>query len=510
MRGRSHPYSYPIYDTSGYGTERGGIRAGSSPSGVIYYDATTKNSSTTDFVDDVFLNTSQNSRLIGNPKDYDVSIIRFKIPSESIPLLKKLYFPSLRGSFTMGSAVVTNVTSNDEVNFPLRNLALEMQLYTNFDTVSADSDAKITNITFTSPTIADITIGTNFLGPTGDYLFSASLYYVKARVMAPSTPTEVLRVFAPFTLGIDYESIIVDMDRTIDYAWFFAQTSIGFLYPAPFIYLDENSNLLSAYSITSTNGFNIQLLVSKEMYQLLSGIPTQAISVPSDEKYFRALNFFDTGYSSGLNVVSITPQAKLTSIVSDLSTTITTNLNDPFYVGASVTGTGIPAGTTVVSIAPTSAFSADVVLSHAPTILGPLVVNIADAPFSAYRMTQGYSSLYNWTPLKKIIITTSLIPVKSTVTQPLISLSANGEATASQSVSRPIMTDFEPLVQKQDYTPYQYFPQGPWRLIPMQGEEELRSLDLQTYWEDFNGNLNLFRVPPTQESSKLLAFVPRR
>ncbi len=72
---------------------------------------------------------------------------------------------------------------------------------------------------------------------------------------------------------------------------------------------------------------------------------------------------------------------------------------------------------------------------------------------------------------------------------------------------KPVLIDFEPLHGIDDFSPYQYYPQGPWKFNDMIGGGELRTINLQTYWIDTKGVYNLIQIPPNDKLSVQLAFV---
>ena len=130
-----------------------------------------------------------------------------------------------------------------------------------------------------------------------------------------------------------------------------------------------------------------------------------------------------------------------------------------------------------------------------------LVTNTGNNIFSAteLQITQQFSGIAYWTPVKQVLFTTSLLPVKSEYT----SISGNSY--------KKILTDFEPIADSQAdiRETLQYFPQGVYRLIDMTGTTPLFKIDLKVSWIDVKGNEYNAFVPPFQQFTGKLLFQKR-
>jgi hypothetical protein len=277
----------------------------------------------------------------------------------------------------------------------------------------------------------------------------------------------------------------------------------------PFFELNTSggSDIISYYfDITNTD---TDVFLSTNLYELLQGLPAIFLGyypflAPSFANY--QMLAYDTSGGNGLNVISLTPSGHIYSAVENMTTTLALTFPFDFYyfplIGQSITGQGIPSSTTI------TAYSANTAtISNAATLTGTYPVTIFSAPYKAYKMAQDSESLWTWSPLQRIVLTTGGIPVSNQILQPSALTSQTTTTGQGINVYRPVLTDFEPLVGTQNYTPYQYYPQGPWRFVSLIGNSPLRLVDIQTSWVDRNGNFIPLVIPPNKKSSILLAFV---
>ena len=506
----------------------------------VYYDMSVQNNSTTQSIPDQFSNTGSNQAVLAKANDYSVACIRFSLPSDCVPLLKQMSVAGSQGTFTNGSNVVTNVSNpfsgtayvNMNTGLPAQsilNFAINMVICSTvrWPSKSFTEQPIITGITYdpTNPQVCSLTLAAAFGGTTGTYSFDASLFWVA--VYNPATTTSVTHlILAPPAqvpgamlyydqfyeeLPDTYEEIIAYWNEVLAYCYWEVTEVDGVTQADPsFFVLAEATNLIQYYESQASN---FQTFVSHQMYNLLKGLPDREYAASSLTAAFplteaHQLLAFDVGFESGLNSVSLTPIGhKYTMSTTNGSPTVTfidNNTVYPIFVGMAVTGTGIPALTTVTAVtAPTSiTLSANATATNVGVVL-----TFTDPAYVAFRMTQAYTSLAFWTPLERIVLSTASIPVAQQILQPATPLSGGQSSTPNSNMFRPILTDFEPLQGPADYLPFQYFPQGPWRFTPLIGEAELRQADLQVFWTDFNGNFNQFLIPPAKTSSKQLVFV---
>lgn len=107
-----------------------------------------------------------------------------------------------------------------------------------------------------------------------------------------------------------------------------------------------------------------------------------------------------------------------------------------------------------------------------------------------------YSTVVDWNPFSKILISTNLIPCKKEF------------AAGGGDVKLPIITDFIPSVDIQDVRSlFQYFPVGQYRLVDLQSDGPIRNVDIDISWIDLWGNFNPFYIQPNANISMKLGFL---
>lgn len=118
-------------------------------------------------------------------------------------------------------------------------------------------------------------------------------------------------------------------------------------------------------------------------------------------------------------------------------------------------------------------------------------------------MTQEVVSLGYMFDLKSIVFTSTMIPGRGEA------IPAN--SVTSQDSSRKILVDFEPDLSGNAVNPpgsiyYQFYaPSANYRLIDLQGNTPITTIDVQVYWMDHQQNLHLININPgTCLTAKLL------
>lgn len=161
----------------------------------------------------------------------------------------------------------------------------------------------------------------------------------------------------------------------------------------------------------------------------------------------------------------------------------------------------------------------------APTVVGysgssnitPFLPNQLPAtaqgyPIAAYSryfiyMKQEYTTTPLWNPVSNITFTTSLLPVNpNLVSTPLIFNS--GSTPQSQSNIANVLTDLEvPLIVGRDYKPnLLYVPQSEYRLIDLNGNVPLSSIQIGVFWRDAYGHLHPFYLLAGNSATIKLLF----
>lgn len=507
----------------GYGS--GTLPSGSkSTDNFIYYDATITNTSATEPKDAKFISTGS-ELVLSNPSEYAASIIRFTVPTDNIPLADNLsYFGT--GDFKTGSFVITNVRPSVIHEFNVNsNINIGwLAFLPNYIAFSSTVVSVLDN----GDGSVNITLNRALIGTSTDLSFSLGGYVVTMR----STGGLVNQLPVVFSLNTQtYQEYIADINYTLSscFAELKARDSDITTIDAPFIVLDTNTQKLTMYAQkdywwTNNDQSNpnncVGLYVNRALYKLLNGIPSIPIVDPVNAF---ALPFFDYrlelgdslsnwhGISSALTTYpTVTPTGEIIQVITTSSSTTITLVDGPtiaytFWVGQSITGEGIPSSTTIATIIDRGSFT----ISNAATA-SSLSANARwfSAPYTAYDVSQASSSLPLWTPIQRIVFTTSM-PVSSQTIQN-IAIEPGIVTNINTNQYRPVLIDFEPIYGIDDYTPYQYYPQGPWRFNDLIGSTDLRTVDIQVYWIDNRGNYNLVSIPPNDKCSIQLAFIKKQ
>lgn len=98
-------------------------------------------------------------------------------------------------------------------------------------------------------------------------------------------------------------------------------------------------------------------------------------------------------------------------------------------------------------------------------------------PVGYYRMRGEYPTLALWNDLQTILLETDAIP-----TEPEFEPTEND-------TTRRVLTDFEPAVDVNDRTAFQFFPQGPLRWYDLKSQYPLRTLNLRALWQSKTGQV---------------------
>ncbi len=132
-----------------------------------------------------------------------------------------------------------------------------------------------------------------------------------------------------------------------------------------------------------------------------------------------------------------------------------------------------------------------------PTAIDPDLISATVPKY--YKFTQEYNSMQLWTSLRKIVITTTSIPIVSEFTP-------SGSSGISSTL--PIITDFTPAIELagQSRSLAYYVPSSQYRLVDLKSSEQLNTIDLKIYWQDKNSNLYPLLLSVTQQASIKLGF----
>jgi hypothetical protein len=115
-----------------------------------------------------------------------------------------------------------------------------------------------------------------------------------------------------------------------------------------------------------------------------------------------------------------------------------------------------------------------------------------------YNISQQYTSVFNWNSFKRIVLTTSSIPIQSE------SIKGSGSGTLK------VLTDFSPFVSNEVRTIWQYIPEGQYRLIDMKSHTPLTEIDMRLFWTDRFDNFYPIIIPWGQQATIKLGFFNKK
>lgn len=133
---------------------------------------------------------------------------------------------------------------------------------------------------------------------------------------------------------------------------------------------------------------------------------------------------------------------------------------------------------------------------NSPTPLLP-----TDPLFTFFSFGQEYSTITLWNAVRKIVITTSSIPIVSEYTP------QQGNDVGLSS-SLPIFSDFIPIFENagETRTLVVYNPQSQYRLVDLSSTSPLQTIDVKIYWQDKHGNLYPLLISVEQQASIKIGF----
>ena len=116
-------------------------------------------------------------------------------------------------------------------------------------------------------------------------------------------------------------------------------------------------------------------------------------------------------------------------------------------------------------------------------------------------MQQNYNTINYWTSLRKLVITSNHLPIRSESIP-------TGDVTTGQSSARPILADFVPdlTLAGQSRSIAYYYPDAQYKLVDMMQDGPLQKIDLTVYWEDKDSNLYPLYISRYQQASIKLGF----
>ena len=130
--------------------------------------------------------------------------------------------------------------------------------------------------------------------------------------------------------------------------------------------------------------------------------------------------------------------------------------------------------------------------------------------YDAIQTFQEYSTISLWTPVKSVVFTSATLPIVATqVSQPIEIVNGNFiGSNGNNSNQAPIITDF--LADGGIYKPtLLYEPTAQYRLISLQGNRPIYTIDINVFWKDAFGQLIPFRLTAGSGSSIKILFTKK-
>ena len=131
-------------------------------------------------------------------------------------------------------------------------------------------------------------------------------------------------------------------------------------------------------------------------------------------------------------------------------------------------------------------------------------VSVASANY-LYYCSQEKPNLGSWNPVRSLVISSELLPLRPEFVQANIN---NNIAYGLTGNYRPILTDF---IQDQSSNPASrgvtvYLPTAEYRMIDLFGDNALYNIDMQISWTDFEGNIYPIMLAPGETFGVKLMF----
>lgn len=167
----------------------------------------------------------------------------------------------------------------------------------------------------------------------------------------------------------------------------------------------------------------------------------------------------------------------LTVITTNGSPTITsTGLFSTSVDGSLISGPGIPENSVITYVNPNT-----ITISMNSTASATITAKIENC--NLLKIKCEYPSIYLWSDVKSIVLTSSLLPVKEEFTPSL--------NESSEDTSQRILTDFEPpfSIAGELRSYYQYLPTAEYRRIDLKGINPLNNFDISVYWKSKTGQI---------------------
>lgn len=421
----------------------------------VYYNIVMTNTSTTDPKLATF-NEVRTEAIVKVPEDYHLSVIRFTIPTESIPLL----VPSIQpGPPPYGP----------NANFRLTNYSFTLQ-YMSDDLSTVEDPVQVyvqffpQNLNATAPKRWDnigVVQNVNF------YSIYAYQHFIDTWNLALSQAFDGLSTAAQ-TSGIAAPYFIFDPVTQL----------ISLIVPTT--YVQPNDTTVPHLHISA----NTLMGTFLESFQLFYN----DTATMGRNYIFNISNNGNNYYNKNFGPLDLVITSGSTAITS------TGGYLLPSMAGATLEGNGIVTNTIISSV--TNATTG--VISSNATASGTYRFNVYDPYY--LRISQQSVNLSAFNSIRSIVMTTGEVPIKSEYT-PVLSNNATSNFL-------PILTDFEPQLPESglDRGLLSYLPTAEYRLVDLKGKNELKRFDLQLFWQDKLLNRYPIYIFPQQSADVKILF----
>jgi hypothetical protein len=476
--------------------------------------------------------------LLDNPSDYYLTISRFTVPGALIPIF---VFPiqNFREAVSNINSIPLQVTPQIIVNTVAPHGLQNSDRITITGSNSTPSiDGTYTIIHVNSATSFTILFGPPIVGAgtagvvtrqQDANLSTLSVtienngvtrqvflnYDPRNNLNPPNTPTAQNPEWAktPYYFVYSYDHMIEMINIALETAFFnIPVRPLGSI--APILCYNRSTQLISwivqqqFYGGANIMSNQIDVFINTGMNAYLDGVQYDFNgNNTADGKDYRLIVDFSPCQNYTFPCEDIDPQTKTITTIplgGPGLLTITTAAIHNLFVGDYVRIDGTNSTPSIdglyIVIGVPSATSFVINLPFAVTGAGTAGTVKEQCPY--YQITQEYNTLYLWNSFKDLVFISNSMPIVNEYIK---------STTAGLVNFQPIVTDFEPLLAAAGdaRSTLQYFPQGPYRLINMNGTIPLKRIDVQVFWKDSEDNLYPILIPKGQPLTIKFLFIKK-
>lgn len=451
---------------------------------IIYFDTTLYNNS--DKYVPLEFNQIRGEQLLKNSSDYNLSIVRFKVPTSAIPIFNFIpqagytgATPPLNNDRDLGIYSITYSYNGVD-----RQVYLRLQPSQSFpgSELVPKNWMKIDQNNYKYYTIYSYTYFIKLI----NIALQEGFYYCQNTAPFNTSPTITSGASAPFiTYNGDTQLFTINCSK------YFSEDYMGA--PTLEIYFNHVlSDFFQGFLSSSSDSINGKFA---RISVVDTGNNIFNRSTPQLNYYewsnLRSYNINELSSLNNINYVSLTngninnkpdvspsdwnivPQSNKLSL---WSSTLTYNIGDT-VIGSD--GNYYTALTSNTNINPLK----DDISPNSPNW------NIDDS-YQIFSMKQEYSSLYLWEIFTNLIFASPLLPI-SKQNQGGVTITNTAHTNAISSSQLPILTDFDPLIENGplNRSYLQYYASGPYRLINITSDNDLTNFNYRVYWVDKYSNV---------------------